>query len=76
MRYFAQAADKAGCREETVTLSGNDQDDLRKLLLQLHPALDSVLDYCRFAVNGEYVQQAERLPEGAEIAVIPPVSGG
>ena len=76
MRYFAQAADKVGCREEVVEISGNDQNELRTLLVQMHPALDPVLDYCRFAVNGEYIQQGEWLPEGAEVAVIPPVSGG
>lgn len=76
MRYFAQAADKAGCREEAVFLLADDQDTLKKQLISLHPSLELMLNNCRFAINGEFALAHDKLTEGAEIAVIPPVSGG
>ncbi len=76
MRYFAQAADKAGCREETIELPENAPQNLKAVLRDRHPALAPLLDCCRLAVNGEYAQTDDLPEDGAEVALIPPVSGG
>ena len=41
-----------------------------------HPTLAPLLQLCRVAVNQEFVEAEETIPPGAEIALIPPVSGG
>lgn len=76
MRYFAQAADAAGCRDEEIELAGHGQDELREALVRRHPGLAPLLDVCRLAVNGAYVPYDHALADGDEVALIPPVSGG
>lgn len=49
---------------------------LRSALAESYPALVDVLPHVRFAVNSEYAGEALVIPAAAEVAVIPPVSGG
>lgn len=49
---------------------------LRRALAESYPALADVLPHVRFAVNSEYAGEALVIPAAAEVAVIPPVSGG
>jgi molybdopterin converting factor subunit 1 len=49
---------------------------LRERLAESCPALAGVLKHARFAVNAEYASEKTEIAEGAEVAVIPPVSGG
>lgn len=50
--------------------------DLRAALRSRHPALTEILAHAKLAVNSEYAADGAPLPPGAEIALIPPVSGG
>ena len=50
--------------------------ELRGALAARHPALARVLPRCRLAVNQEFAEDGDPVPDGAEVAVIPPVSGG
>lgn len=50
--------------------------DLQQKLSADHPSLSPLLSACRFSVNEEYADPGIRLADGAEIGVIPPVSGG
>ena len=50
--------------------------DLRATLAARYPALAPLLPSCRVAVNQEFVGDDAELPAGAEVALIPPVSGG
>lgn len=49
---------------------------LRERLSAAFPSLYPLLPRCRFAVNGEYVDETIPLRDGDEVALIPPVSGG
>ncbi|MAI31167.1 MAG: hypothetical protein CMM07_05755 [Rhodopirellula sp.] len=49
---------------------------ISQALMQEYPELQSLLPSCRFAVDCEYVGSDARVPPGAEVALIPPVSGG
>lgn len=40
------------------------------------PALAPLLPHMRIAVNSEYADDSQLIPPGAELAAIPPVSGG
>jgi len=50
--------------------------ELRKALADQHPALAGLVPHALFAVNAQYAPDASAIPPGAEVALIPPVSGG
>ena len=47
-----------------------------EVLVEAHPSIGLLVDNTMVAVNQEYVDRAQALEEGDEIALIPPVSGG
>ena len=49
---------------------------LRDALAQQFPPLADLLPHVRFAVNGDYAALTAVVPPAAEVAIIPPVSGG
>jgi sulfur-carrier protein len=50
--------------------------DLRAAIARQFPALDATARHSLFAVNNRYADNATVIPPDAEIACIPPVSGG
>ena len=50
--------------------------ELRQRLRQRYPTLDGLLGKSAFAVNDEFAADDVRIPLGAEVALLPPVSGG
>jgi molybdopterin converting factor small subunit len=50
--------------------------DLRKHLAVRFPAMAGLLERSAVAVNNEFAADTLILPHGAEIALLPPVSGG
>jgi molybdopterin converting factor subunit 1 len=74
--FFAVAREAAGTDSESVGGAPNTVGALRAFLAERHPALARVLPRCRLAVNQEFAVDGDPVPEGAEVAVIPPVSGG
>ncbi|MBC7852154.1 MAG: MoaD/ThiS family protein [Pirellulaceae bacterium] len=50
--------------------------DLRRALAEQFPALADVLPHIRIAINSSYAADSAMIPAGAEVALIPPVSGG
>jgi molybdopterin synthase catalytic subunit len=77
LRLFASLRDAIGERNLCLELrDGATVDDLRARLSEQYPAVRAMLKSTVFAMDDEYVAFDERLREGAEIALIPPVSGG
>jgi molybdopterin converting factor subunit 1 len=77
VRLFARARDLAGADALTLTLpSGATVADLRRCLAAERPALAGLLSRCAVAVAGEFAEDSLTLPPGAEVALLPPVSGG
>ena len=74
--YFAVAREAAGTDSEALSGAPSTVGALRALLAERHPELARVLPRCRLAVNQEFAGDGDPVPEGAEVAVIPPVSGG
>ena len=74
--YFAGAREAAGTARETLEAPPATVAALRALLLSRHPGLARVLPRCRIAVDEEFAADGAALPDGAEVALIPPVSGG
>jgi molybdopterin converting factor subunit 1 len=77
VRMFALAAQLAGA--ETVELELPDcatVATLRQRLAQQYPKLADVAGHMMFAVDTQYAADSTKIPPGAQIACIPPVSGG
>ena len=77
VRLFARAKDLAGADHVTVFLpAGSTVGELRRRLVKEEPALAGILERCALAVNNEFADDTLTVPAQAEIALLPPVSGG
>lgn len=75
--YFAAARDMASVGSEDVSLSERASvGDLAREMIRLHPALKNLVGSLRFSVNREVSGNSERLRDGDEVGVLPPVAGG
>lgn len=74
--YFAAARERTGTSSETLSVGGLTVRELLVEVLRRHPALERVLPQCRVAVDQAFVDEDARVPDGAEVALIPPVAGG
>jgi molybdopterin converting factor subunit 1 len=50
--------------------------DVRRALSERYPQAAGLLAKSAFAVNDEFAGDEARIPVGAEVALLPPVSGG
>ncbi len=74
---FAAAAELAAARTIAVDLPpAATADDVLAAIGQQVPALAELLPACRLAVDQTFVGPSFSVPAGAELALIPPVSGG
>ncbi len=77
LRLFAAARDRVGRTMLGLELPDPATvADLRRALTDAEPALAPLLPSIRFAVDSEYADDATPIRPGAELAAIPPVSGG
>jgi len=77
VQLFAVARQLAGSDAVDVEVSnGGTVGELRAALGRQAPALAPLLRQMVFAVNADYASDATILPPQAEVACIPPVSGG
>lgn len=75
--YFAAARERAGTARESVEWSGGKPvRDLLQTLASRHPELRPLLPHLRVAVNQEFQGLDTAVPDGAEVALVPPVAGG
>jgi molybdopterin synthase catalytic subunit len=75
--YFATLRDRAGVKEEAITIAaGSTVADLKRALGERHESLAPALESSLVSINREFALPEESLSEGDEIAVFPPVSGG
>jgi molybdopterin converting factor subunit 1 len=72
---FARARDLIGADcidvEEAATIGA-----LRRRLIQRFPNAAGLLEKSAFALNDEFADDTAAIPQGAEVALLPPVSGG
>ena len=77
VQLFAVARQLAGRETIAVSLAAPATvGQLRQALGEQFPALAPVLPHVMFAVNAEYADDQAVIPPGAQVACIPPVSGG
>lgn len=77
VRAFAQAREATGAAEFPLDLAdGACVRDALAALERVHPALVPLGGVLATAVDGELVRREAPLRDGAELALLPPVSGG
>jgi molybdopterin converting factor subunit 1 len=77
VRLFARAKDLVGAEDVNLALPDESRvSDLRRRLAEAHPALTGLLERSAIAVDNEFADDELVLSAGAEIALLPPVSGG
>jgi molybdopterin synthase catalytic subunit/molybdopterin synthase sulfur carrier subunit len=77
VKLFAAARQTAGQAVVEVELPVSPTvGQLRAALVEQYPALAEIAAHVVFAVNAEYADETAQIPSDAEVACIPPVSGG
>jgi molybdopterin synthase sulfur carrier subunit len=77
VRLFAVARQRAGRDSLVVELpEGANVADLKRAIGATCPELAPILPSLLFAVENDYAADDRTIPTGAEVAAIPPVSGG
>ena len=77
LMFFATLRDRAGTKSAEIQLpAGATVGDLRGRVARDYPSLEAALKSALIAVNREYAGEEALIPENAEVALFPPVSGG
>jgi molybdopterin converting factor subunit 1 len=75
--FFATIRERTGVKEVQIELPENSQVvDFKEKLVQQFPSLAVGMSSTLVAVNREFAFDDQIIPEDAELAVFPPVSGG
>lgn len=75
--FFATLKDHVGLRSVELQIPAQTNvAGLKSHLIERFPMLKGLMSHMLIAVNHEYVFDDVIIPEGAEIALFPPVSGG
>ncbi|WP_461832101.1 molybdopterin converting factor subunit 1 [Aquifex sp.] len=75
LRYFSILKEKLGKSSEILDFEGSVRE-LKEVLKEKYPQIESILESVKFAVNEEYVDDDFKIKKGDRVALIPPVSGG
>lgn len=74
---FAQARERAGCAETVLELPDDARAGaVRDAAAAAFPALAPLAPHLAVAVDGVLARAGDPVSEGAEVALLPPVSGG
>jgi sulfur-carrier protein len=77
VKLFAAAREAVGAPTVCVELpEAATVSDLRAAIAVQWPVLDSTVRHWLLAINNQYANETTVIPADAEIACIPPVSGG
>lgn len=75
--FFAQARERAGRASTILDLpDGSRLSQAVAAVARAHPELDPLWPHLAVAVDGVLAPPEAALREGAEVALLPPVSGG
>ncbi len=77
VKFFVATRDAVGKPKINLTVPrGTTANDLLQILKKKYPVLDKSLKQVIVAVNKETGKGDEKLSDGDEVALLPPVSGG
>lgn len=76
LALFAGLAELAGTRSLEIPWSGGSVGDLRQAVAAARPAVAGLLERSAIAIGGRYADDDVPVSAGADVAILPPVSGG
>ena len=75
--FFATLRERVGVRSVEIQVHPETNvAGLKKLLIEQYPVLKGLMDHILISVNREYVFDDAIVPNQADVALFPPVSGG
>lgn len=75
--FFATFRDRAGTNRAELEIPAETTiAGLRDILVEHYPNLETLAEHALASINKEYAFDDQIVPEGAEVAFFPPVSGG
>lgn len=75
--FFATLRDRVGVKSVEMEIPNQTMiADFKKILAERYPALAGLMNHTLISINHEYVFDETIIPNNAEIALFPPVSGG
>lgn len=75
--FFATLRDRVGVRSVELQIPAETNvGSFKLMLLEKYPVLNGLLVHMLISVNQEYAFDDVIIPDAAEIALFPPVSGG
>ena len=75
--FFATLRDRAGIKSVELEIpAGTTVQGLKDLLVVSYPGLKETMDSVVISINREFAFDESVVPENAEVAMFPPVSGG
>jgi len=75
--FFATLRDRAGIKSIEMEIPAETTvQNLKDLLVESYPGLQATMDSVVISINREFAFDEGLVPENAEVAMFPPVSGG
>ena len=75
--FFATLRDRVGVRSVELQIPAQTNiEEFKSILMERFPALRGLTSHMLISVNQEYAFDDVVIPDDAEIALFPPVSGG
>ncbi len=75
--FFATLRDRAGIKTTELEIPAETTvQALKGLVVDAYPDLQGTIDTAVIAINREFAFDESIIPENAEVALFPPVSGG
>lgn len=75
--FFATLRDRAGTKTTEIEIPADmTVQELKNLVVNEYPGLKETMDSVVISINREFAFDESVVPENAEVAMFPPVSGG
>ena len=75
--FFATLRDRAGIKSIDLEIPAETTvQDLKSIVVDAYPGLKDTMDTVVISINREFAFDESLVPENAEVAMFPPVSGG
>lgn len=75
--FFATLRDRVGVKSVEMQIPAQTKvSDFKTILLERFPSLAGLVNHTLISINHEYAFNETVIPNNAEIALFPPVSGG